>query len=71
MRRGERKEGENDAADANDRHFSARLRGYAEDVTRNHHERDARNGKTLWLSYLMAGEVEEKGASSFADFPSE
>ena len=38
MRRGERKEGENDAADANDSHFGARLRGYAEDVTRNHHE---------------------------------
>ena len=38
MRRGERKEGENDAADAKDRHSGARLRGYAEDVARNHHE---------------------------------
>ena len=58
MRRGERKEGENDAADAKDCHSGARLRGYAEDVTRNHHERGVR-GKALWLSYLMAGEEEE------------
>ena len=27
--------------------------------------------EALWLSYLMAGEEEEEGASCLADFPSE
>ena len=33
--------------------------------------REGERGKALWLSYLMAGEEKEKGASCLADFPSE
>ena len=36
MRRGERKEGENDAADATLCHFGTKLRGNAEDTSRNY-----------------------------------